>query len=372
MRGIAVLLVLWYHVWEISWQPAPLPWLQFIPETGFIGVQLFFFLSGFVIVYPFLRAQVSGTTTPSWGHFAFRRFIKIVPSYLLSIGVAYLIGYAATQNYVPLPLWQELGSHLLFVQSWWQPTIGSINGVLWTLTVEVQFYLVFPLTWWLFKRWPWPTGALLIGVAIAWRSYWSHCCFHTTFQLMGYNLPAYLDMFACGMLCAWAFMHLGPRVRELRLTGLMPAVTLLGLGLAVWLLEAIYGFKRADEWEQAGLVHTQGLYGLAFALVAFGALTSPRLWQLLLDNPVLRFFAIISYNLYLYHQMVARELVTHHWPPYSGDPHADQHWQLVYTWIALAAAIAQAALITYLFERPVMQIPDPGRKKALAGHSSTV
>ena len=372
MRGIAVLLVLWYHVWEISWQPAPWPWLQFVPETGFIGVQLFFFLSGFVITYPFLRAQMTGAPAPSWQHFAFRRFIKIAPSYLLSIAIAYLIGYAAGQNYVKLPLWQELGSHLLFLQSWWQPTIGSINGVLWTLTVEVEFYLLFPLTWFLFRRWPWPTGALLIGISIAWRSYWAHCCSHAVFQLMGFNLPAYLDMFACGMLCAWTFVHFGHKVRESNWTWSMPVVALAGCGLFVWLLEAIFGFRLADAWEQAGMIHTQGLYGFAFALIAFGSLCAPAVWQVLLANPVLRFFAIISYNLYLYHQMIARELVFAHWPAFSGDPHSDPHWQFTYTWVALTVTIAQAALVTYLFERPIMRIPDPGRKKSLAGHSLTM
>ena len=57
-------------------------------ETGFIGVPLFFFLSGFVISFPFVRALVGGTAPPSWSHFACRRFIKIVPSYVLSIAVA--------------------------------------------------------------------------------------------------------------------------------------------------------------------------------------------------------------------------------------------------------------------------------------------
>src|SRR6202044_3361742 len=97
LRGIAVLLVLWYHVWEISWLRAPLPWLQFVPETGFVGVHLFFFLSGFVIVYPFVRAAATGRPQPGWAHFAWRRFIKIFPSYALSIGVAFALGYAQTQ-----------------------------------------------------------------------------------------------------------------------------------------------------------------------------------------------------------------------------------------------------------------------------------
>jgi peptidoglycan/LPS O-acetylase OafA/YrhL len=88
LRGVAVLLVLWYHVWEISWLNAPFAWLQFVPETGFVGVHLFFFLSGFVIVYPFVRAAASGRHQPSWGHFAWRRFIQIFPSYALAIVVA--------------------------------------------------------------------------------------------------------------------------------------------------------------------------------------------------------------------------------------------------------------------------------------------
>ena len=58
LRGLAVLLVLWYHVWEISWLSPPKP-LAFLPATGFIGVTLFFFLSGFVISYPFFRADAA-------------------------------------------------------------------------------------------------------------------------------------------------------------------------------------------------------------------------------------------------------------------------------------------------------------------------
>ncbi|HVA33512.1 MAG TPA: acyltransferase, partial [Candidatus Baltobacteraceae bacterium] len=150
LRGVAVLLVLWYHVWEISWLPAPATWLQFVPETGFVGVLLFFFLSGFVIAYPFVRATAADRATPSWGHFAWRRCTKILPSYLLSIGVAYALGYAQIQpNASPGP---DLASHLLFVHTWFPDRFGTINGVLWTLAVEVEFYCIFPAIWWCFKR----------------------------------------------------------------------------------------------------------------------------------------------------------------------------------------------------------------------------
>ncbi len=98
MRGIAVLLVLWYHIWEISWLPAPAPWLQWIPETGFIGVHLFFYLSGFVISIPFVLAQFAANRRRRGAISRGDAFIKIVAVVLLSIAVAYAIGYTALEH----------------------------------------------------------------------------------------------------------------------------------------------------------------------------------------------------------------------------------------------------------------------------------
>jgi peptidoglycan/LPS O-acetylase OafA/YrhL len=93
--------------------------------------------------------------------------------------------------------------------------------------------------------------------------------------------------------------------------------------------------------------------------MALGSLASPRWWQILLDNAPMRFLATISYNLYLYHQIVARELLWHHLPPYSGNPHDDTKWQARYTELAFALAIAVAMAATYLFERPLLQLKGP-------------
>jgi len=73
----------------------------------------------------------------------------------------------------------------------------------------------------------------------------------------------------------------------------------------------------------------------------------------------MRFLAAISYNLYLYHQIVARELLWHHVPPYTGDPHYDTQWQARYTELAFALAIAVATAVTYLFERPLLRLRGP-------------
>jgi peptidoglycan/LPS O-acetylase OafA/YrhL len=371
MRGVAVLLVLWYHIWEISWLPAPASWLQWIPETGFIGVHMFFYLSGFVIVYPFVRAQFHGEREPTWGHFAWRRFLKIVPSYVLSIVVAYAIGYAAIVRYATQP-WQEIVTHLLFIHTWWPTTYGSINGVLWTLAIEVEFYAIFPLVWWCFKRRAWLTGATMIALALIWRIHWRDCCSHTdTMSLMVENLPGYLDIFACGMLSAWVFVRVGRSVRDSPASAAMPLLSLFGVVLLARLLIGMFDQRTAAYWEVALQIVTRPLYGIAFAAIALGLLTAPSWGRRLLDNAPLRFLGAISYNLYLYHQMVARELVQFHVPPYAGDPHYDPHWQLTYTVLAFLATIAQAAIVTYLIERPILQLPEPRRLvQRVFGHSA--
>jgi peptidoglycan/LPS O-acetylase OafA/YrhL len=357
LRGIAVFLVLWYHVWEISWLPAPVSWLQFVPETGFVGVLLFFFLSGFVISYPFVRANEGQGRLPAWTHFAWRRFLKIVPSYVLSIVVAYAIGYAQTQpGASALP---DLATHLLFIHTWFPAQYGGINGVLWTLAVEVEFYCLFPLLWQAFKRAPWLTAAATIALAWAWRAWFAHCCFSSLFPTYEENLPGYLDIFACGMISALIFVRYGDALRKARPAFAPPLLAACGVALVVALLQSLFAFRTVDQWAGVWQIDKRPLLGLAFAIVALGGLTSPPAVQSILDNPPLRFLATISYNLYLYHQMLARELLAWRVPPYTGDPHYDPGWQVRYTQIAFAATIAQAALVTYFFERPLLRASPP-------------
>lgn len=370
LRGIAVLLVLWYHVWEISWQPVAISALQFIPETGFIGVHLFFFLSGFVITYPFLRAQVADKAAPTWGHFYWRRFIKIVPSYLLSIAVAYAIGYAATQTRGEA-VWQDLVSHLLFVHTWWPDTYGGINGVLWTLAVEVEFYCIFPLVWWCFSRRPWITAGAMIAISLAYRHFAAHCCYTNGFALLEDNLPGFLDIFACGMLSALVFTRYGHAVRESRLRWAMPLVALAAIAVLAALLQNLFGYRLADQWSAVWQIDKRTALGVCFAVIATASLASPRAWQVLFANRPLRFLALISYNLYLYHQMIAREMLAWHLPPYLGDPHYNPIWQTEYLVLTFALTIGQAALVTYLFERPILRF-EPRPIRQLSGHSPTM
>lgn len=354
LRGVAVLLVLWYHVWEISFLPAPAAWMQFVPETGFIGVSLFFFLSGFVIAYPFVAALLCGRPQPEWGHFAWRRFVKIVPSYVLCIGMAYAIGYAQRQP--GASTFPDIVTHLLFVHTWFPHRYGTIAGVLWTLSVEIEFYALFPLLWWRFKRQPWGTAAGMIAAAWLWRHAMAACCYAGAFEMYEENVPGYLDVFAFGMLSAYAYV----RFRTTRMQALAPAVALAGVALTVVLLQSLYADRLAPLWSNVWQIDGRPFLALGFALVALGFLRSPGWFAAILDNPPLRFLATISYNLYLYHQMIARELLRRHVPSYAGDPHFDYGWQIRYTEVATGLSVAFATVVTYAFERPLLRLRMPG------------
>lgn len=357
LRGVAVLLVLWYHVWEISFLPAPFAWLQFLPETGFIGVHLFFFLSGFVIAFPFVAAAAQNRAGPTWRHFAWRRFIKIVPSYLLCIGFAYAIGYAQRQpGASTLP---DLLSHVLFVHTWFPQRYGTISGVLWTLSVEVEFYCIFPLVWWCFRRRPWVTAAAMIALAWIWRAGLAHCCYAGYFPTYEENLPGYLDIFAFGMLSSYVYVRLRGRAKAASTHVAATLVAAAGIALLIGALQSLYAYRAYELWSSVWQIDGRPVIGAAFAILAIGFLMSPGWLKVVLDNPPLRFLAAISYNLYLYHQMIARELLRLHVPPFVGDPHYDPGWQVRYTYVACSTTIAQAAAVTYLFERPLLRLGAP-------------
>jgi peptidoglycan/LPS O-acetylase OafA/YrhL len=222
--------------------------------------------------------------------------------------------------------------------------------------VEVEFYSIFPLIWWCFKRQPWMTAVAMILIAGLWRAGLAQCCYSSLFTPYEENLPGYLDIFAFGMLAAYLFTRFGDAWRGSRFRYAAPFVALGGFALLVVLLESLYAYRFHDQWAGVWQIDNRPLLGAAFAVVALGSLVSPRWWRSVLDNAPLRFMATISYNLYLYHQVVARELLWHHFPSYTGNPHEDQRWKVRYTEAAFAIAIAQAAVVTFCFERPLLQI----------------
>src|SRR6516225_6476122 len=93
LRGIAIAGVVWYHAWLVSKIPSSVsigPYtvdLQPLAQAGFMGVDPFFFVSGFCLFYPYARHLFEGKPLPTIADFAVRRAEKILPSYAIALAV---------------------------------------------------------------------------------------------------------------------------------------------------------------------------------------------------------------------------------------------------------------------------------------------
>jgi len=358
LRGIAILLVLWFHVWGLSWQAVVIPVvnvsLQPLAETGFLGVPLFFFISGFVLLLPLAQAHLTGARPPTWRQFFFRRATKIVPSYVLCIAVLIAAGY---QTYATLQdAVRDVGFHLLFIHGWFAATYESIAVPLWSLAVEIQFYLLFPFFALAFVRRPLLTAFGMIAVGNAWRL-WSLFSSHYFFEQRLNQLPAHLDFFAAGMLCAFAYAWIATRrPRWATRSTVFSALMVAGFA-AFWLLVSdCYNHRFDREWAQPWKVEWDTALAVTFLAMGLGALFAARPLQRALANPLLLFLAAISYNLYLWHLPIVKTLIAHRIPPAAtADPHDDRLWMLAFEFVAIPIALAFAAGITYGFERPILR-----------------
>jgi peptidoglycan/LPS O-acetylase OafA/YrhL len=338
LRGCAVLLVVWYHIWLVSGQGAG-P-LTFIAQAGYLGVDLFFFISGFCLYYPYARAARGGTATPDIGHFFERRAMKIVPSYVIAL-VAFAIVYRAQFASPGDAVWQ-LVAHLTFIHPLDQATFGSISGPLWTIGIEVQFYLLFPLIVIGFMRSP-VIGYLALALgAEAYRWTIGALGLDTSFWWIN-QLPAVIDLFAAGMLGAHAFVALrarshavDPRRATLVAVGAW-CCALAGLGYAS--VSGSADPEMAHAWFNA---HRFAIGPLCLLLAVSTFFAVPRVRSIVAARALV-FFSTISYNLYLWHLEV---MVWVH--NAVGSP----LWTLV---LSLPCAVAIALLFTYAVERPLLR-----------------
>ena len=142
MRAIAVLAVLLYHLW-----PARLP-------GGFIGVDIFFVISGFLIVGNLLREAESTDRIKLWPFWS-RRAKRLLPAALVVLAATAI----AVVVWLPQNYWvqymREVIASALYVQNWVlaadsvdymaQNNTASPVQHFWTLSVEEQFYIVVPI-----------------------------------------------------------------------------------------------------------------------------------------------------------------------------------------------------------------------------------
>ena len=141
LRAFAALSVLVYHVIEfLLWKSFPVrPFIFLWFRTGWMGVDLFFVISGFVIMLSMLRLQRKhGNANFVRRVFIRRRLARIVPLYLVT-GLAFIL-FVRPDMISTTSFFYHLLTHIGFVHNWFLDTHGSINGPNWSVATEMQFY----------------------------------------------------------------------------------------------------------------------------------------------------------------------------------------------------------------------------------------
>jgi peptidoglycan/LPS O-acetylase OafA/YrhL len=153
LRGFAAILVLVFHAMHVGGRdefPDADIWHFF--DYGWVGVNLFLVISGFVITLSGFRHLEEYPHAFSRA-FTVSRMARIVPLYLLT-GVVFVLATNPSWLRDSLPAQLiHITSHLAFVHNLYPVTHGSIDGPNWSIALEVQFYLFFMLIApWLLRR----------------------------------------------------------------------------------------------------------------------------------------------------------------------------------------------------------------------------
>lgn len=278
VRFAAALSVVLYHY--ISDPGSDFPdWLQAITDQGYLGVQLFFMISGFVI------ADSASRKSPA--DFAVARFVRLYPTLwvciLLTVSVSYLVS-----GWTP-PLAQILANFTLL-----QDYLGQdhVDGVYWTLVQELKFYACTFLL-------------MLAGVFHrhrVWLPLWllMTACF-TFFQqpfFMGWFIsPAYSAFFIAGLACYFIRAEGGGRFNVAILIASLPLALINSYDVAG-------NFIPGDPGEGpkiASLCLIVLFYGLMYGLATGHLKAKARPGYLLLGA--------LTYPLYLLHNVIGKQLI---------------------------------------------------------------
>jgi peptidoglycan/LPS O-acetylase OafA/YrhL len=314
LRGLAMLMVLAYHCWvHTGHAPISVPlgrWHLDVTNPlhlGYLGVHLFLVLSGFCLTYPLAREGAAAMRLDPRRFFR-RRAWRILPPYYAALALFILLPLIEqrVQGAAVHPVASEPGvttgqvvSHLFLVHNFSLAWMGSINASFWSLALEWQLYLIFPLLVWGFRRWgPARTAAVVLALTLAYRTwvYRTHDISRLEIgYLYGYALPGRMFEFVLGMMAALVIARL-------------PDVPGRGWShryLAGVVVFGLLGLFAAHRWTLFSPV-TDVFWGLAFfCLVLYGGARSAAGGGWLDSRPLVG-LGLISYSVYLIHEPLIR------------------------------------------------------------------
>ena len=375
-RALFVLAVSAFHIWQQSWLT---PYWEMagryysldpLLRTGYMWVDAMLMLSGFLLFLPYAESAEQGRPAPGAWPFYRRRLLRIVPSYYLCVLIM-LVFVALPKGYYRengVFSWWLMGrdllahatfTHTLFPFSY---TGSPLNGVLWTLGVEMQFYFIFPLLGRVFRRWPIQTYLTMLAAAAVYRE-WVRLQPDST--LIFNQLPGQLEAYANGMLAAGIYTALKRRMKPDRWTRALFTLLLCAAAYGIWLLAKAQAASNGMENLRMGQMDRRFAMSGLCALSLLGLLFGARPLRLLFGNRFTAFLSAVSFQFYMWHQVFAVQLKEWHIPASDFDTpwmSGDTRWQILYTALCFGGALAISVLVTYAFERPVMRLGS--RKRA--------
>ena len=374
LRAIAIMIVVWYHFWQQSWlMPIVGDFnMDWLPRNGAILVDFMILLSGFCLFLPYAREMVYGEKAPSAGTFYRKRVARIMPSYYISLLIvlfcfALPLGeYATSGN-----LRQDLVPHLFFVHNLFPEShvYTHLNGALWTVAVEVQFYLIFPLLARFLQKSPLLTYGGMTALGLL-SSSWISENFDTLNQSMYVNHTlTFFSVFANGMLGAWAYVSMTRERKQNKAEETL--FFLLAVG-GVWLFKIMCDHRMNSASQTKWQVDYRFLLSLLFLLILISVIMCGKYLRWLLGNRIMKFLAGISFNLYICHQYISVKLKQFRIPYWEGDtpPNqlGDKPWMWKYLILCIVVSFVVAVIMTYLVEKPLAKLI---LKKKRYGESKT-
>jgi len=306
LRGLASLGVALSHYCNTNPDLALPALLQTITSRGWLGVEVFFVISGCVIPLSLYRAGYQAAEFP---RFVFKRVLRLDPPYFVSIAVVICLEFLSRRSaqfhggafsVSPLQLLAHVGYLNAFLG------LGWINSVYWTLAIEFQYYLAIGLFFPLLRRRPFLALGLLVPICLC-GAIWPNESF--IFQ--------WIPLFIMGILVF--FWHIGT---------IRTAQLVCGLALAFALGIASLGPLRAS----AGLVAASAIVFIP------------------LKKPLFSTLGTLSYSLYLLHGPIGSRVI-HLGMRVRNTP----GFGVLTVAVALAVALACAGVMYRLVEKPALE-----------------
>jgi peptidoglycan/LPS O-acetylase OafA/YrhL len=371
LRALGMLMVYLFHVREFTgatqckWQPALLgghtDLLRCVGSFG-NGVDLFMVISGFCLFWPLC----SPGAIERWdlAQYFRRRVRRIVPPYYAAIGYTILVPVLLVAlyrllgrpaNWQPIPGAWQLFTHFLFIHALFPSTWNGITGAFWSLSLEAQFYVLFPLAVFAYRR---------FGAKAIWYTILASVAFRVVVSLAGSSanmIPFILALsspgrwmeFGFGMLTAlYVSRHsLGKDHLASPAAGTLQIVAAAAIYAIATFLPSMSRYSSMPLYEV--------LLSVAFSLLIIALSTSHTPLARLFTNPVANWLGGISYSLYLLHQPTAWYL--------SEFLKKQLHIHGLHAfWLLATAGFLVVLAVSYpfylIFERPGLRRNDPAKK----------